>query len=370
LEFVGDPSAPEIESWQGVTLRRLLQPISARHPRHAYDGEDEKIRALEVTWPKHLLEDVLIPAVAENRHVVVLAEDWQTVPACIALSDLAWTHGLRDALTLVWNANNPFGFHRIDWPRLGFVANLTTVSRWMKHEMWDLSINPVVLPNGLAGEAFRAVSARHSVALKQAVPADLLLVKIGRYDADKRWEMAIRTVAAARNQGINARLIARGGHEPYREVLRALADDLDLAWSAVRYDAGWPDHLRAITAPIVEVENFLPVEEVQLLYQTADAVLANSGREPFGLVGLEVMAAGGLAVIGTTGEDYGRAYGNAVMVETDDPNEIVHHLRTIAGSGLQERIRREGQRTAEHYRWSTLLPLVESYMDYFIQGPR
>ena len=370
LDFIGDPSAPPEETWQGVKLHRLLQPISERHPHHAYDGEEEKVRALEVTWPEHILQEFLIPAKRDGTHVVILAEDWQTVPAIIALSDLAWSHGLRDCMTLLWNANNPFGFERIDWARLSFIANLTTVSRWMKHVMWPLGVNPVVIPNGLADEAFRAPSPRRSVALKKAMACDLLLVKVGRYDADKRWEMAIRALAAAKAQGLNARLIARGGHEAYGQSLRHLASDLGLSWVQVNYDANWPESLEGLDQAIVEVENFLPAEEVQLLYQTADAVLANSGREPFGLVGLEVMAAGGLAVIGTTGEDYGRAYGNAIVAETDDPKEIIHHLSAVAHTGYQERIRREGQRTAENYRWSALMALFESYMDYFERGPR
>jgi hypothetical protein len=37
---------------------------------------------------------------------------------------------------------------------------------------------------------------------------------------------------------------------------------------------------------------------------SADAVFANSGHEPFGLVGLETMAAGGVACTGCSGEDY------------------------------------------------------------------
>jgi len=370
LDFVGDPTAATEELWQGVTLHRLLQAVSARHPHHAYDGEEEKVRVLEATWPQRILDQFLIPAKADGSHVVILAEDWQTVPAIIALSDLAWAQGVRDSMTLVWNANNPFGFHRILWPRLNFVANLTTVSRWMKHLMWPLGVNPLVLPNGLPEEAFRSISTRRSIALKQSVTADMLLVKIGRYDVDKRWEMAIRALAAAKAAGINARLIARGGHEPYRDVLRAIAVGLDLTWATTMYDATWPHSLASLPATIIEVENFLPVEEVQVLYQTADAVLANSGREPFGLVGLEVMAAGGLAVIGTTGEDYGRAYGNAIVAETDDPQEIIHHLQAVAKTGYQERIRREGQRTAENYRWSTLMPLFESYMDCFIQAPK
>jgi glycosyltransferase involved in cell wall biosynthesis len=41
-----------------------------------------------------------------------------------------------------------------------------------------------------------------------------------------------------------------------------------------------------------------------VLFHSAAAVLANSHHEPFGLVGLETMAAGGVACIGYTGEDY------------------------------------------------------------------
>jgi len=61
-------------------------------------------------------------------------------------------------------------------------------------------------------------------------------------------------------------------------------------------------------------------------------VLANSGHEPFGLVGLEAMASGGLAMVGATGEEYARSYGNAIVVETDDPTEVASALR-----GLVER---------------------------------
>lgn len=370
LAFVGDPVAPAEETWQGVHLERLAQAVSARHPRHCYDGEEEKIAVLAQSWPRQVIRDVLVPARQQGGHVIVLAEDWQTVPAIIALSDLAYAHGLRDVMTVVWNANNPFGFDRVDWPRLDFIANLTTVSRWMKHVMWERGVNPTVIPNGLASEAFRAVSPQRSIALRACLAADMLWIKIGRYDADKRWEMAIRALAFARAQGINARLLARGGHEPYRDSLIALARHLDLSWEVVSFDANWPNTLSEISSAVIEVDNFLPIEEVQLLYQAADAVLANSGREPFGLVGLEVMAAGGLAVIGSTGEDYGRAYGNAVVCETDDPREVVHHLKTIAATGHDPRIRREGQRTAENYRWSTLMPLVESYFDYFVEGGR
>ena len=62
--------------------------------------------------------------------------------------------GLRERATLLWNANNGFGFERIDWPRLAGAAVLTTVSRYMKHAMRPLGVNPIVIPNGLAPEAY------------------------------------------------------------------------------------------------------------------------------------------------------------------------------------------------------------------------
>jgi len=42
----------------------------------------------------------------------------------------------------------------------------------------------------------------------------------------------------------------------------------------------------------------------RVLYSASDGVLANSSHEPFGLVGLEAMAAGGVSFVGETEEDY------------------------------------------------------------------
>ena len=97
------------------------------------------------------------------------------------------------------------------------------------------------------------------------------------------------------------------------------------------------------------------------LYAAADGVLANSEREPFGLVGLEVMGAGGLAFVGRTGEDYAVPYGNAVVVQTDDPRELMTHLTTLGSRpALADRIRADGQRTAERYVWPRILDGVEA----------
>ena len=77
---------------------------------------------------------------------------------------------------------------------------------------------------------------------------------------------------------------------------------------------------------LIERNEFDTVYHEHFMYYTvlsADAVLANSGHEPFGLVGLEVMAAGGIAFTGSTGEDYVLSFENAIALETED-----HRRRT------------------------------------------
>lgn len=368
--FIGDPGRPGHERAGGVFLHRWGQTLARRYPGGVYDGEEEKAADLAAHWPELALRAFLVPAAQNGRRVVVLAEDWQVVPAAVALSDLAWERGLRRTLTLVWNANNLFGFDRIDWARLAFVANLTTVSRWMKHEMWSRGVNPVVIPNGLGRDAYAPVDDGAVQAVRRAVDGAQLWVKVGRFDPDKRWEQAVRALARAREAGLGVRLVVRGGREPYGAAVRALAGSLGLSWETVRYGPDWPTPL-ATPADVVEVANFLPDAALRALYRAADAVLANSGREPFGLVGLEVMAAGGIAFIGATGEDYGRPYGNAVVVETDEPDEILHHARTLAADpDLAAALREEGRRTAVAYAWTRILPLFDRWMAYFLDSPR
>src|SRR5207237_4384066 len=105
-------------------------------------------------------------------------------------------------------------------------------------------------------------------------------------------------------------------------------------------------------ADVINVTSFLDESLVRVIYASADAVLANSGHEPFGLVGLEVMAAGGVAVTGSTGEDYAEPYRNALVLETDDPAELVACLNLLrTDQRVGPRLRREGKNTARAYLW-------------------
>src|SRR5205823_1276823 len=87
-------------------------------------------------------------------------------------------------------------------------------------------------------------------------------------------------------------------------------------------EAGLAALAGAADADVLNAKFFIPEDLLRSLYAAADAVLANSGREPFGLVGLEVMACGGLAITGATGEEYVHSFENGISVESSDPAEI------------------------------------------------
>jgi glycosyltransferase involved in cell wall biosynthesis len=93
-----------------------------------------------------------------------------------------------------------------------------------------------------------------------------------------------------------------------------------------------------------------------VLFHSAAAVLANSHHEPFGLVGLETMAAGGVACIGYTGEDYAVPGHNALALETNDPQEFLDLFGTLRlNPAIERALRRAGRAAAQHYTWSKIV---------------
>jgi glycosyltransferase involved in cell wall biosynthesis len=112
-------------------------------------------------------------------------------------------------------------------------------------------------------------------------------------------------------------------------------------------------------ADILSLRSPVDAESRQLLFHSSHAVLANSGREPFGLVGLETMAAGGVACTGGSGEDYAVPGCNALVLETTDPREFLGLFGALRANPTKERaLRRAGRATARQYRWSEIVQRV------------
>lgn len=370
LFFVGDPHAKPVQpSDPGVTLRRWSQWLSRQHPRNAYDGEPAKVHDWEVSLPRWIVEEMLVPAQAAGERVLVICEEWQTANVAIAVDRLARERGVRGALTLMWNANNTYGFERIHWPTLTRAAAVTAVSKYMKFTLAELGVHALVIPNGIDEALLAGADREQTAALKSAFGDRPTLVKVGRFDPDKNWLQAVDALAELRASGIDARLIVRGGKEPYGDVVLGRARDKQLAVERLAYEGSdWREftaRLAIVEAPVVHVRAFLDEATLYALYAAAGAVLANSGKEPFGLVGLEVMAAGGIAVCGATGEEYAEPFVNAIVCDTADGRELAAYLHALlTDPALADTLRRNGAETAARYTWAHALDALDRKIAY------
>jgi glycosyltransferase involved in cell wall biosynthesis len=369
LWFVGDPDAADEERRDSLYLHRWCQGISRYHPEGVYAGEFAKEADYALALPPRLLERFVRPALERGEHPVILAEEWQTARAVLHLHSLLCDAGLRHRVTIFWNANNTFGFEGIDWTALRRAACITTVSRYMKHRMRERGVDAIVIPNGLAADAYAAVD-RHAVtALRGETRGRLLLTKMARWDPDKAWLAAMETAAALKQRGWRPLLVARGDSADYGRFVLQTASGLGLR-VADRYAAPGAAGLvnaldGAVDVDVVNLRSHVEPDARRFLFRVSQAVLANSVHEPFGLVGLETMAAGGLACTGCSGEDYAVPGQNAIVLETSDPREFIGLYERLQRSPSEQRaLRRNGRATARRYSWPAvveraLIPRIE-----------
>ncbi|TMC74534.1 MAG: glycosyltransferase family 4 protein [Chloroflexi bacterium] len=364
--FVGDPKLPPREERADgrLVLERWSQWISAYHPRDVYDGEDGKWRDFSRTVPPHLT-DIVAASASEGRRTVVLFEDWQTADAAIATAVLL---GVRapGAAAILWNANNTYGFGRIDFDVLRRAASITTVSRFMRAEMSAAGVDAAVLPNGIAERWLKPLPPTEARPLREAFGDRPTFVKVARFDPDKRWLWAIDAIAFMRNSGARPRLLMRGSRQAYGDIVgaRIRAQGLSVERVTLPTEAATRDLatiVAASSADVLFLDYFIPERTLRAMYQAADGVLANSEKEPFGLVGLEVMASGGVPYVGRTGEDYAVPFGNAVVMQSDDPRELfATHATLRARPEVVRAIRADGKATAKRFVWPRVLDGYEA----------
>jgi glycosyltransferase involved in cell wall biosynthesis len=154
--------------------------------------------------------------------------------------------------------------------------------------------------------------------------------------------------------------------EPHGDDVRARIRGQGLSYEPLRSaPGGLAQAIAGVRADVVELQFFVSDEDRDALYAAADAVLANSGREPFGLVGLEVMAVGGVAVTGATGEDYAIPFDNALTVDTDDGAELAAYLARLQDMpAVGKKIRARGIETAARFTWDHAIDILERKIEY------
>lgn len=369
LIFVGDPANQAVETKGNVTLRRWSQWISAHHPRNAYDGEREKIADWESSLPAFVVDQIIAPTAAAGERTLVICEEWQTAGVAIGIDQLARLRGVRNTCTLIWNANNTYGWEHVNFQALRAAAAVTAVSKYMKFELARYGVPSLVIPNGIQDRLLSGADPKLLAEMKQALGGRPTLVKVARFDPDKNWLQAVDALAELHAVGINARMIVRGGRDPYADVVFARAHERGLNVERIGYEGSDGhkviDGIALADGPIVHLRAFLDEPTLYALYAASDAVLANSGKEPFGLVGLEVMAAGGVAVCGATGEEYAEPFVNAIVCDTSDGRELATYLRALfANPEMAEEIRRAGAETVGRYTWGHAIAALERKIGY------
>src|SRR5437870_8064365 len=364
--FIGDPKLPAVEERAegGLVRERWSHWISENHPRDVYDGEDGKWRDFSRTAPPHIADLVIASAVA-GRRSVLLFEDWQTANAAIGTAAILGARA-RGAAAIFWNANNTYGSDNIDFELLRRAASITTVSRYMRAQLNALDVDAAELPNGIAERWLKTLPPTEAALLRTAFGERPTFVKVARFDPDKRWLWAIDAIAAMRDAGARPRLLMRGSRAGYADTVGARIRAQQLAVERIALGAesttkDLADAIAGSSAEICFLDYFVPERSLRAMYQAADGVLANSQKEPFGLVGLEVMASGGVAYVGRTGEDYAVPFGNAVVMQSEDPRELLATYRSLeARPEIGRAIREDGRATAKRFVWPRVLDGYEA----------
>jgi glycosyltransferase involved in cell wall biosynthesis len=113
----------------------------------------------------------------------------------------------------------------------------------------------------------------------------------------------------------------RGGIGAHGTEVLTRARELGLVVREVAGNpASWYEMLALLQnnplADVYSLRFFMSQDMLAPFYATADAVLANSSHEPFGLVGIVAMTAGGLVFTGGTGDEYTLGSQTAVVQDT------------------------------------------------------
>lgn len=249
---------------------------------------------------------------------------------------------------------------RLPWDALIAVSNFVK-ERWMALGTGAKKLK--VIYNGIDVNKFKnAKPSREITGLRQPgeviilFPARVVSMSQGRISKQKNFSLLIEALGILKNSGVNDfRLVAilnksiksKNTQSAYRDLNRLVEES-------------------AVQNKIEFIDEVLP-DQMPEIVAAADIVCVPSISETFGLIYVEAMAAGKVAIASNTGGpvEYIKSGENGFLVDPDNPNELAEILKKlITNTKLREKIRPKAQLMASKFDYKKFIKeIIEFYKE-------